>query len=70
MSNKYSLWKYILLFLSSIYLSIATSNQRANLAQRHPCYPINQRLQPYIKWTEKLASTQHRGISKASVFQS
>ncbi|CAF1392447.1 unnamed protein product [Rotaria sordida] len=57
---KYSLWKSILLFLSSLYLTIAVNNHRENLAQRHPCYSINQRLVPYIKWTEKLASTQYK----------
>jgi hypothetical protein len=60
---KYTLWKSILLFLSSIYLTIAVNNnnQRENLARRHPCNPLNRRLEPYIKWTEKLASTQYRG---------
>ncbi|CAF2721693.1 unnamed protein product [Rotaria sp. Silwood2] len=57
---KYSLWKSILLFLSSLYLVIAVNNYRENLAQRHPCYSINKRLVPYIKWTEKLASTQYK----------
>jgi hypothetical protein len=59
MFNKYSLWKSILLFFSS--LTIALSNQRTNLAQLHPCYSINKRLEPYIKWTEKLVSTQYKG---------
>lgn len=62
MFNTYSLWKNIfLLVLSSINLTIVLSNQRINLAQRHPCYSINKRLEPYIKWTEKLISTQYRG---------
>jgi len=61
MFNKYSLWKSILLFFSSINLTIAITNQRTNLAQRHPCYSINKRLEPYIKWTEKLVSTQYKG---------
>jgi hypothetical protein len=61
MFKKYSLWKNILLFFASIHLTIANNNHRANLAQRHPCYSINKRLEPYIKWTERLVSTQYRG---------
>jgi hypothetical protein len=61
MFNKYSLWKSILLFISSINLTVAITNQRTNLAQRHPCYSTNKRLESYIKWTEKLVSTQYRG---------
>ncbi|CAF3776556.1 unnamed protein product [Rotaria sp. Silwood1] len=59
---KYSLRKSILLFLSSLCLTIAVNNYRENLAQRHPCYSVNKRLVPYIKWTEKLASTQYKDI--------
>ncbi|CAF1101094.1 unnamed protein product [Adineta ricciae] len=33
---------------------------RENLALRHPCNSINKRLQPYITWTEKLASSQYK----------
>ena len=37
--------------------------QRENLAVRHPCYSINKRLEPFITWTEKLASSQYQGES-------
>jgi hypothetical protein len=53
--------KYFLLILCSIHLTIAVHNQRGNLARRHPCNSLNKRLEPYIKWTEKLASTQYKG---------
>ncbi len=64
MFKKYSLWKNIFLVLSFIHLTIALNNHRANLAQRHPCYSINKRLEPYIKWTERLVSTQYKGKLK------
>jgi hypothetical protein len=57
---KYSLWRTFFLFLSSIYFTIVDGN-RENLALRHPCNSINKRLEPYITWTEKLASTQYKG---------
>ncbi|CAF3419703.1 unnamed protein product [Rotaria socialis] len=56
---KYFISNSILVFLS-LYSTIAFSNNRENLAQRHPCYSVNKLLKPYIKWTEKLASTQHK----------
>ena len=46
--------------MSSLCLTIAITNYRENLAQRHPCYLVNQFLKPYIKWTEKLVNTQYR----------
>jgi hypothetical protein len=61
MFKKYSLWKNIFFILSSIHLTIASNKHRANLAERHPCYSINKRLEPYITWTERLASTQYKG---------
>ena len=46
---------------------MVSGNNRENLAQRHPCYPINKRLEPYIKWTERLVSSQYKG--KSSFFR-
>ena len=64
---KYDSWKNSLLFIFSLfYLIINVESNRENLAQRHPCYSINQLLKPYIEWTEKLASTQYR--SKLIIF--
>ncbi len=55
---KYSLWKFFIVFLSTIF---AADNYRENHALRHPCNSINKRLTPYITWTEKLASSQYKG---------
>ncbi len=57
MSIKHYLWKSILIYL----LIAVNASQRENLARRHPCNPVNRRLEPYIKWTEKLANTQYKG---------
>lgn len=58
---KYFQWNSILLLFLSLYLTQLVNGNRENLAQRHPCYTVNKLLLPYIKWTEKLASTQYKG---------
>lgn len=58
---KYFQWNSILLLFLSLYLIQLVNGNRENLAQRHPCYTVNKLLLPYIKWTEKLASTQYKG---------
>ena len=58
---KLILWRIFIVLLSSINFTLVTGNYRENLALRHPCNPVNKRLGPYIKWTEKLASSQYKG---------
>ncbi|UJR31829.1 hypothetical protein I4U23_019306 [Adineta vaga] len=57
---KYLLWKHILYIFLIIHCIKATHVNRVNLARLHPCNSINRRLEHYIEWTEKLASTQYK----------
>ena len=61
MLRDYSLWINILFFIFSNKFLLINGNDRENLAARHPCNSINKRLEPFIKWTEKLASSQYGG---------
>ncbi len=61
MFAKYSLRGVFIILLSSINLTLIAGNYRENLALRHPCNSINKRLEPYITWSEKLASSQYKG---------
>ena len=58
----YTPFIYFIFLLSIISIRI-NGLQRENLAVRHPCYSINKRLEPYITWTERLASSQYKGES-------
>ncbi|CAF2076559.1 unnamed protein product [Rotaria magnacalcarata] len=60
MISNYSLWKIFVLVLCFINFAHVAGNYRENLALRHPCNIINRRLEPYITWTEKLASSQYK----------
>ena len=60
MFSKESLGNVLLVYMSLMQLATASIDHRENLAPRHPCHAINTRLKPYIKWTEKLAGTQHK----------
>jgi hypothetical protein len=60
---KYSLWRIGIGFLSVIHSILAGNNYRENLPLRQPCNSINKRLESYITWTEKLASSQYKGES-------
>lgn len=61
MLREYSLWIYVFYLIIFSIDFIETIDHRENLALRHPCNSINKRLEPYIKWTEKLASSQYGG---------
>lgn len=54
-------YKLLILYLSSLTSILAAGSHRENLALRHPCYTVNKRLEPFITWTEKLASSQYKG---------
>lgn len=64
MLRDYSQRISLLYLIISIQLIQASDYHRENLALRHPCNSINKRLEPYIQWTEKLASSQYGGKTR------